>query len=74
MGNVLLAVAYTRTKYDSMSLNPFPLLLRWLPCKRLTFNLNGSLLTCLNHKENECLGECLNTSVSYHVMQQLFHI
>ena len=51
--------AYTRTKYDSLSLNPCPLLLRWLPCKRLTFNLNGSLLTCLNHKENECLGECL---------------
>ena len=57
MGNVLLTVAYTRTKYDSMSLNPCPLLLWWLPCKRLIFNRNGSLLTCINHKENECLDE-----------------
>ena len=64
-------VAYTRTKYDSMSLNPCLLLSWWLSSKRLIFNLNGSLLTCLNHTEFRWM---FNTSVSYHVMQQLFHI
>ena len=50
---VLLIVAHRLTEDNNMSLHPFPLQLRWLPSKRLFLNLNGSLLTCLIHKENE---------------------
>ena len=50
---ILLIVAHRLIEDNSMSLYPFLLPLRWLPCKRLFLNLNGSLLTCLIHKENE---------------------